>query len=430
MPTLFAVVLAAVCTWLLDAYVPPPPRSPHPRFIAQLPKLKADWAALKINASNNIQPAASWYSYLQNHATSDAAVPSPWLTRHTITMYQITGVSSWAVLAWKSVLGDFINKYPNYDYSCCKTSYTCCPSSSSKFYGGDNNVRIIAGHWIDTYDWIYTDLTPAQRAQFRAKLANMFDYMLRGTGNCCSFQPSGSYPLRSTDTDVIVHNYYSLLKYYATTADEDNHSVLIWNNPQYNLCGVFARNYSGYLNGKCQNNCYNSSDLGIDMRTCVKAHLVKYARGGSGIHSSGYNLGGEMSKLAYDWAGCRTAFQTDYFPEIPNNLLSFGMNYINSATPDLQWVYRWGDDEAGTDPLGGLFNTLSVVSATTSWFIQDVRQQYINSFLSEILQLWSAKKHWNPYDEFFYAYQHVPTAPKLDFRPALPAPGGSFRLLS
>ena len=131
--------------------------SPHPRFMAQIPQLKADWQKLSTDPAT-----AAWYQYLQNHARSDAQMPSGWLTHHTITMYQLSGNASWAALAWQSALGNFINAYPNYDYSCCRTSYTCCPSSASNFYGGDGNAHDIAGLWVDTYDWIYTYLSPQQ----------------------------------------------------------------------------------------------------------------------------------------------------------------------------------------------------------------------------------------------------------------------------
>lgn len=33
------------------------------------------------------------------------------------------------------------------------------------------------------------------------------------------------------------------------------------------------------------------------------------------------------------------------------------------TTPDLQWMYRWGDDEAGDNPEAALFNDLSVEQA-------------------------------------------------------------------
>jgi hypothetical protein len=74
--------------------------TPHPRFIAQLPQLKNAWGKL---ANATTAPAKNWYQYLQNHANSDPSIGNPngaWLTRHTITMYQITQNPTWADKAW------------------------------------------------------------------------------------------------------------------------------------------------------------------------------------------------------------------------------------------------------------------------------------------------------------------------------------------
>ena len=90
-----------------------------------------------------------------------------------------------------------------------------------------------------------------QRAQFRSKLGNLFDYMFRGNGNCCNFNTYNSFPLRTTAPGVLIHDYFSLLKYYVATADEDTHAATFWSDASYNLGGTMPRTLSQPPNGRC-----------------------------------------------------------------------------------------------------------------------------------------------------------------------------------
>eukprot|EP00667_Euglena_gracilis_P000765 EG_transcript_765 len=395
-------------------FVPPPPTQAHPRFMN--PKLRAEWTKLWADYNRSTEPGYSWFAFLKRHAVSDSAVPSGWLTYHGITMYQVTQDPYYARLTWKSVLGNFINKYPNY-----------VPPSSGSYYGGDNNARIILSYWVDVYDWLYTGINATERTLFYTKLANLVDYTIRGSGaTCCSYNAYANWPLRSTDQDVTIDNYFALLKYYATTADINPHAVQVWSTKTNNLGGVIPVSYFNGTTTRCGNNCYNSSDLRINMRTSMAALMAKYASGGGGISSSGYNLEGEVSHIAYNWAGLRSAFGVDYFPELIETTLRWAVQQMSAATPDLQWCYRWGDDEASVDPEDSLLNTFSVITATTGWFFSDPRQGPLRQFVLDMTNRWMNSKHWFPYDTYFYAYEHLPTAPKGDYKALSPAPGGAF----
>lgn len=161
------------------------------------------------DAGNNVEPAASWLQYLNNHGASDWTGGSPWLTHHPLVMYQITNASSWAQIAWNGVQQYFIN--------------------GGVPFGDAINQRILLDIWVDAYDWLYNYLTPAQRTTFRNQLFKLIDSLFNGIGGgpCCDYSTYASWPMRATDTDELIHNYFSLIKVWVLTGDEDPY---IYNN--------------------------------------------------------------------------------------------------------------------------------------------------------------------------------------------------------
>lgn len=53
-------------------------------------------------------------------------------------------------------------------------------------------------------------------------LAHFANFILGPEGQpCCNYNTYASWPMRATDTDETMHNYFSLMKIYAATGDED-----------------------------------------------------------------------------------------------------------------------------------------------------------------------------------------------------------------
>jgi len=315
-------------------------------------------------------------------------------------MYQITGDASWAVLAWKGVQQNFI------DFA-----------ASDPTFGGENNARVIVDIWIDTYDWIYTNLTTQQKTQFRTTLDSLIDYIfLKSSSGCCTFNTYDSWPIRTTDNDVLLHDYFALLKWYVASGDESTyiHDRYLANSSM-NIGGFTSANASfpAPPGGKCANGCFLDQQgwsplLSPNLRTAVAAMFQYYYPGGGSWYPSGYMLEGVQSRVAYDWAALYSALGTDYFPEVGDTILKFAMKMVMMTTNDGQWMYRWSDDEVGYGGQTALYNTLGVMAATTSWFTTDVRQQYIWFLMSQLL---ANNPGMEPYDEFFFAFQYTPSFP-------------------
>lgn len=353
--------------------------------------MRQDWADMVADAGNNVEPAASWLQYLNNHGASDWTGGSPWLTHHPLVMYQITNASSWAQIAWNGVQQYFIN--------------------GGVPFGDAINQRILLDIWVDAYDWLYNYLTPAQRTTFRNQLFKLIDSLFNGIGGgpCCDYSTYASWPMRATDTDELIHNYFSLIKVWVLTGDEDPYIYNKYLNVsnQYNVGGVVAQrtSFNAPPGGRCASGCYDESDLYPDMRTTVAAVYTKYTAGGAGWYPSGYMLEGIETYAAINWAYLRQAFGADYFPEVGEGSLVIAMRWMNLMTPDYRYIYRWADDETGYGGTDQLYSFFVTTAAVNSWFSNDLRIQYCWYIANKIAQAWpTAVGYGLQYDQFWIGF--------------------------
>src|SRR3954470_3101170 len=296
-----AFVVVASAAAALSARADPSPTGRTPRIIWTAER-QAVWNRMKreydANPSAPATRGAKWYRLAKLNADcacrySDNGI---WGT----LLFQMTGDRKYANLAFMQIQKSFF------------------PLTGAALSG--NFVREYSIELVMMYDWLYPGLSDAQRAQFLAKLNEMFT-----TATAPNKWLTGGLPYRIEDTDQTTGTYFGVVLHYLATGDT---------NP---VAGeIYNRAYVGGL---------DSTAAGADTwRNAIRYFVTQMAQGGEWMESAYYN-NGTVRLLMMGAEGVRTATGLDHFPEVHDFVKDHGRRLAQFGTPDLKQTYQWGDQQ-------------------------------------------------------------------------------------